>query len=203
MYTSLMRADLVFLAGIITILSPLPYVRDSLKGKTHPNLVTWFTWTLLNCITAAAAWSSGARQTAIFMTAASVATFSIVLAGLKYGLKRYTKFDVLCQAAALVGLTAWRLTNDPAIAIAINVATDFVGLLPTIRHAWNAPHAETWQTFVIAMCAGALTLASIQHYSFVSLASPMYIFSADTVTAAVILSRRRAEKVLQVNQSGT
>lgn len=197
-----MRADLVFIAGIITIISPLPYIRDSLKGKTHPNLVTWFTWTLLNGITAAAAWSAGARQTAIFMTAASIATFAIVLSGLRYGLKQYTKFDISCQAAALVGLVLWKLTNDPSIAVAINVVTDFVGLLPTIRHAWKAPHAETWQTFVIAMVAGALTLMSIQDYTFISLASPIYIFSADTTMTAVILLRRRRAQQVQLSHSG-
>jgi hypothetical protein len=191
-----MRADLVFFAGIITLVSPIPYVRDSLKGKTHPNLVTWFTWTLLNGITAAAAWSTGAKQTAIFMTAAAIATFAIVLSGLKYGLKRYTKFDISCQATALVGLTLWGITSNPAVAVAINVATDFVGLLPTIRHAWKSPHSETWQTFAIAMAAGALTLISIQNYTFISLASPIYIFFADTTMLFVILSRRRKDHEL-------
>ena len=189
-----MRADLVFIAAIITILSPLPYILDSLRGKTHPNLVTWFTWTLLNAITAAAAWSSGARQTAVFMTAAAIATFSIVLAGLRYGLKRYTKFDIYCQIIALAGLAIWLITHLPASAIAINVAIDFVGLLPTIRHAWKSPQAETWQTFMLAMIAGALTLISIQHYSFVSLASPIYIFLADSTMVFVILSRRQFYK---------
>lgn len=185
-----MRADIVLIAGVITVVSPLPYIRDSLKGKTYPNLVTWSTWTLLNGITAAAAWSAGARQTAVFMSAAFIATLAIVLTGLKYGLKRYTTFDIICQAAALVGLALWQLTDNAALAVAINITTDFVGLLPTIRHAWQSPRAETWQTFAISLSAGALALISIQHYSFIALAPPLYIFLADATMTMVILYRR-------------
>ncbi len=196
-----MRADLVFIAGIIAIISPLPYIRDSLSGKTHPNLVTWLTWTLLNSITAAAAWSAGAYQTAIFMTAAAIATFCIMLASLRSGIKHYTKFDIECQVAALLGLSIWLVTSRPAIAVAINVATDFVGLLPTLRHAWKAPGAETWQTFLYAMIAGSLTLISIQKYTFISVASPLYIFLADTTMVLVILYKRRGpRKIALINR---
>jgi hypothetical protein len=188
-----MRADLVFIAGIITLISPLPYIHDSLQGKTHPNLVTWSTWTLINGIYAATAWSTGARQTAIFMSAATLATFAILLSGIKYGLKRYTRFDVYCQAAALLGLVLWQVTNSPAIAVVFNLAADFAGLLPTIRHAWKAPQAETWQTFVIAMVASALTLLSIQKPTFISLAPPIYIFLADITMTSIILTRRPRE----------
>ena len=190
-----MRADLVFIAGLIAIISPLPYIRDSLKGKTHPNIVTWGTWTLLNVIYTAAAWSQGARQTTLFMSAATLASFGIFLSGFRYGLKRYTKFDVICQVAALAGLLLWAATRNPALAVAISVAVDFVGLLPTLRHAWKSPEAETWQTFAIAMIAGLLTLISIQHYTFVSLAAPAYIFFADTTVVTTILYRRQQHKV--------
>ncbi len=186
-----MRADLVFIAAIINVISPLPYAIDAFRGKTHPNLVTWSTWTLLNAIAAAAAWSAGAHQTAVFMSAATIATLTILVAGLRYGLKRYTRFDVVCQAAALLGLALWGFTSNPALAVVINLVVDFAGLLPTIRHAWEAPHAETWQSFAISMVAGTLALISIQQYSFIALAMPLYILCADTTLTSIILSRRR------------
>jgi hypothetical protein len=164
------------------------------KGKSHPNLVTWFTFTLLNGINAAAAWSVGANQTAIFLSAATLATLSITLISLKFGFKRYTKFDMTCQAVAIIGLVLWLLTSNPSVTVAINITLDFIGLLPTLRHAWSNPYKETWQTFVIAMVAGVLTLISIQTYTFISLGAPIYILLADTFTASIIISRRSLTK---------
>jgi hypothetical protein len=188
-----MRSDLAFVAGCIAIFGAIPYILDTLKGKTHPNIVTWFTWTLLNVINAAAAWSSGAAQTAIFSTGGAIATGAILLVGLRYGLKQYSRFDVLCQGAALVGVVLWKLTDRPQIAVAINVVADFAGWLPTYRHAWRSPHAETWQTFALSGLSAVLTLISIQHYTFIALAFPLYIFCANSTIVSTILARRKLE----------
>jgi len=187
-----MRGDLAFVAGCIAILGAVPYIIDTLKGKTHPNIVTWFTWTLLNGINAAAAWSSGATQTAIFSAGGAIATGAILIVGLRRGLKQYTRFDIICQAAALLGVVLWRITSQPSIAVAINVVTDFTGWLPTYRHALKAPHAETWQTFALSGLSSALTLISIQHYTFIALAFPVYIFSANVaIVNTILLGRKR------------
>ncbi len=186
-----MRSDLAFIAGCIAIVGAIPYILDTLKGKTHPNIVTWFTWTLLNGINAAAAWSSGALQTAIFSGAGALATGAICLVGLRYGLKKYTRFDILCQCSALLGVVLWQLTSRPAVAVLINVATDFTGWLPTYRHAWKAPHAETWQTFALSGFSAALTLVSIQDYTLIALAFPVYILAANVAIVSTILVRRQ------------
>lgn len=191
-----MRGDLAFLAGCIAIAGAVPYILDTLKGKTHPNIVTWFTWTLLNGINAVAAWSGGAAQTAIFSAAGAIATGAICIAGLRYGLKHYTRFDIICQSSALLGVVLWRLTSRPAVAVLVNVATDFSGWLPTYRHAWRSPHAETWQTFAFSAVSSMLTLISIQHYTLLALAFPTYILCANiTIVSTILVRRRRASAV--------
>lgn len=145
----------------------------------------------MNGINAAAAWSTGATQTAIYSTGATIATGAILIIGFRFGLKRYTKFDIICQAAALFGVVLWRLTSQPSLAVGINVITDFAGWLPTCRHAWKSPHAETWQTFALSGVSSALTLVSIHHYGFVALAFPTYILCANIVIVSTILARRK------------
>jgi hypothetical protein len=191
-----MRNDLAVLAGVMSVLAALPYIFDTLRGKTHPNIVTWFTWTLLNGINTAAAWTSGAVQTGIFTAAAGLATGAILIAGLRAGVKHYTVFDMLCQAAALGGIVLWKLTADPNLAVLINLAVDLAGLLPTYRHVLRAPDAETWQTFAITTLAGGLTLLSVQHYTFIAVAPPAYICFANVITVSTILllrSKRRRQ----------
>jgi hypothetical protein len=192
----MMRNDLAIIAGVISVLSAFPYIIDTIKGKTHPNLVSWFTWTLLNGINAAAAWSSGAMQTAIFSIAAGIATGAILLVGLRSGVKRYGKFDITCQSTALFGTVLWRVTNNPNLAVLVNLGTDFAGFLPTYRHALKSPHAETWEMFAISAFSAVLALASIEHFTFIALASPLYIFSANIALVITILGMRRKSSQL-------
>jgi hypothetical protein len=184
-----MRNAVALIAGLVAVFSTLPYIRDTLKGKTKPNIVTWLTWCLLNTITAFAAYAAHANQTAIFAGAAALCTGFVVIVGLKRGVKKYTTFDIVCQILALVGIILWRLTGQPAVAISINIAADCIGVLPTYRHSWRLPHEETWQSYAIGGVSAVLAIASIQVFNYVSLAYPVYIFLSDASLVWVILYR--------------
>jgi hypothetical protein len=90
-----MHNDIAIFAGIISVMAALPYILDTIKGKTHPNVVSWFTWTLINVINTAAAFSSGAIQTGIFTAAAGIASRINTTRRLKVGLK--TLHPVRCD----------------------------------------------------------------------------------------------------------
>ncbi len=102
---------------------------------------------------------------------------------------------MICQATALCGIVLWKATDNPGLAVLINLGVDFAGLLPTYRHALQAPHAETWQMFAITAFAAALTLVSVQHYTFIALAPPAYICGANVITVSTILFLRRKSKL--------
>jgi len=186
-----MHNVLAITGGLVALSSSVPYILNTLRGKTHPNLVSWFTWMLLHVIAAAAAFSSGAVQTGIFTSAAALSTGLIVIMSLRYGIRRYTRFDALCQILAIAGMIIWLLTDRPVLAIIMVMAVNLMAALPTFRHAWEAPQHETWQTFAISVLASGIVLVSITRYNFVSLAYPVYFFACDAAIAAVILMRRR------------
>ncbi len=189
-----MREVLTFLAAAIPIAGIIPYLINIVKGKTKPNIVTWLTWSLINGINAAAAFSDGAWQTAAYSTAGFIATASIVAFGLKFGQVKYTKFDMVCQVLALCGIPLWLLTSEPALAILLVVIVDFVGGLPTLVHAWQKPYEETLTTFALSGLGGALILLSLTRFDFIALAMPGYIFLFDTILVTSILLRRKSLK---------
>jgi len=78
-----MRNVIALLAGIISFTSALPYIYDTARGKTHPNVVTWLTWTLLNAINTIAAIRTGNVQTALLTGFSAAATGSIMAMGIK------------------------------------------------------------------------------------------------------------------------
>ena len=187
-----MRELITLIAGALIVVSPIPYVIDIIKGRTRPNMVTWVTWTIINVINMAAAFSAGAWQTGIYGLAATIATGTISVLGAWRGLRHYTVFDITCQIVALCGIPVWLFTKQPAAAIAIELAVDFAGGLPTLRHAWRAPDEETMRTFVMSAIAGCLLLLSLEHYDFVAVAMPAYILTFDTLIASTIFFRRRS-----------
>jgi hypothetical protein len=195
-----MRNILVVAAGVIAIVAIIPYLRDTLRGKTRPNVITWFTWTLLNVLTAAAAFAAHAVQTGIFASAVAVVTASVCIVGLRDGIKKYTIFDYICQALALVGIVLWKLTNEPSVAITVAIAASFIGTAPTYRHAWRKPHEETWQAFALDGSSAVLAALSVANWNYVSLAYPVYIALSDASLAAVISGRRISRKHTHTTQ---
>jgi hypothetical protein len=185
-----MHNTLAVIGGLVAISSSIPYILNTVRGKTHPNIVSWFTWMLLHVVAASAAFASGAIQTGIFTSAAAFSTGMIVIMSTRFGFRRYTRFDVVCQGLATIGIIIWQITNQPLFALIMVMAVNLTAALPTIRHAWNEPQHETWQTFAISVVAASITIASIAHYSFVALAYPVYFFACDGAIAILILSRR-------------
>ena len=184
-----MKDALLVIAGIITIASVIPYIRDIIRGKTKPNITSWVTWTLLTAIATAAEIASHEYRTAIFTGSTTMATGLVVILGLRYGYVKYSKFDVACQVGAIVGLLLWWAFNSAVIAILASVTIDFIGALPTLQHSWNQPDEEAWQTFAIAAFGGVLGLLALNHFNIISLAYPLYIVGINIVMSSIILSR--------------
>jgi len=190
-----MKMILLALAAVITVGGVVPYIRDMLRGTTKPNLVSWITWTLLTGIATAAEISAHEYVVAVFTGAAALETFSVVVLGLRHGYVKYTQFDVVCQVAAIVGIVLWQLFNSPTIGVVGAVAIDFIGALPTFRHAWITPHEETWQTYALSGFAAVLALGALSTYNWVSLPYPIYLVVVNIAMPAVIITREKAKTV--------
>lgn len=186
-----MKDILLIAAGLITIASVVPYIRDILKGETKPNIVSWLTWTILTGIATIAEFAAGEYRTAIFTSTAVVETSLIVILGLRYGYAKWSRFDTVCQIGALSGFFFWWLFNSPAAAVIATVTIDFIGALPTIRHSYISPHEETWPTFAMAGIGGALALFAITSYNWTSMTYAVYIVFINLLFTTLIITRSK------------
>lgn len=169
-----MRNLLFGIIIVIDLLANLPYILDSLKGKTKPNLASWSTWTLVNAIVAIAALSAGdAMNTVILAASYLVGSTAILLIAVFKGTRKYTMFDGVCQALALTGVVLWQLADNPNIALLFAILVDAFAMLPTLRHAYFHPWEETWITFAIASFGAFALLAFAESANFASLAFPI------------------------------
>jgi hypothetical protein len=182
-----MKSIFLTASVVLTLLAVLPYVRDILQGRTKPNLTSWITWSLLTGVATIAEGSAGQTATAIYTGAACLETIAVVALGLRHGHVKYSSIDVICQVGALVGFLLWWLFDSPAAAVVAAVTIDFVGSLPTLRHAWGNPREETWITYALSAVGGLLAIFALTTYNWVSLPYVVYIVLINTTVAAVVI----------------
>ncbi|HKX72639.1 MAG TPA: hypothetical protein VJM32_01355 [Candidatus Saccharimonadales bacterium] len=189
-----MQTALIVIGSLIAALGTLPYIIATVKGDVKPRLVTWLTWALLTGIAGAAALSANQLGSALFAFLGTLATGSVVVAGFRFGDRTFKTLDVVSLAGVVVGLALWYVLDDPAYAVLAAIAIDFVGLLPTLAHAWTAPREEAPSAFVCVGIGGAITVAAIimsGDFSLTALGYPLYAAVSMGICAAIILVRGR------------
>ncbi len=186
-----MKDFFLVLSAIITIAAVIPYLRDTLRGTTKPNIASWFTWTLLFTVATVAEFAAGEIRTAFFTLSIAIETSLVVVLGFKYGYAKYTKFDAACQIGALFGFILWWLFNNPLAALILVVVIDFLACLPTLEHSWFSPKEETWITFALSGVGGVVAILALNSFNMTSLLYPIYIVLINILITSVILSRKQ------------
>src|SRR5262245_58778398 len=145
---------LVLVSAGISIVGAGRYIRDTLAGRTKPNLISWSMWALAPLIGTGAAISSGAdfwATTRIFL--AGFLPLLIVLASFvnRQSYWKVTAFDALCGACSLVALMVWMMTDAPRLAVLLAAVGDGFAAVPTVVKAWRQPETETGVTYFTSL----------------------------------------------------
>lgn len=187
-----MKEILAITASVIIVFSVTPYIVDIIRGKSRPNIVSWFTWSLLTGIAMAAAFAAHEPRTALLLLGETTGTLLVAVFGLKYGYAKLSLFDGLCQTGAITGLILWLVFNSPTVATISVITVDMLAALPTLKHSWVDPQEETWQTYMLVVVASVLTIISLPHYSINSATFPFYyLLGNGGLMAVVVYSRLR------------
>lgn len=83
------RDALILLGPAFSIAAVWHYLIETIKGKTKPRVVSWFTWSFLTGIAASAGWSDHQYPAAISLTAAALETFAVAVIGFRTGKKSF------------------------------------------------------------------------------------------------------------------
>jgi hypothetical protein len=189
-----MQNILPIIGSLVAASGTVPYVIATIKKQTKPRLVTWFTWFLLTTLASAAAFSDHQFAAGFFALLGALSTGAAALAGLRYGERDFTKLDIGCVFGVAAGFALWLIFKDAAIGVWAAIIIDFIGLVPTLRHAWVAPQEETALTYALVGIGGALTVAAILiagHITVTSIGYPLYAGLSLGITSIAIVLRRR------------
>ena len=174
---------LVIIGAIVNLFGSLSYIKETLKGNTKPNRVTWFLWSLAPLIATTAALVDGVRLSVlpVFMSGFCpllVFLFSFVNRNSYWKLE---KFDYICGTFSLLALILWGITKEPAIAIIFAILSDGFACVPTIAKAWKFPETETGAPFITGLFSAFTSFFAIKIWNFTSFAFPIYLVIACSI----------------------
>jgi hypothetical protein len=162
----------------------LYYIRDTIAGKTKPNLVSWSMWALAPLIGVAAAWASDADVWAtvrIFL--AGFLPLLVVLVALfnRQSYWKLTVFDLLCGVFSSIALIFWVLADSPRTAILLAAIGDGFAALPTVIKVWRFPQTETRVTYLASAVSALLVVPSIPVWNIENAAFTIYLIVNNTL----------------------
>ena len=188
---------LVIGSALISIAGGAAYIRDTISGKTTPNLVSWSMWAVAPLIGTAAAVASNADLWAtIRIFLAGFLPLLVVIASFfnRNSFWRLTVFDLVCGGFSLLALIIWGVVNSPKTAILLSAVGDGFAAMPTIVKAWKFPETETGTVYIASLLSVILVIPSIPTWNIENSAFQIYLLVVNILLVCSVywgkLSRR-------------
>lgn len=184
---------LVIVSACISIAGSAAYIRDTLKGTTKPNRVSYVVWALAPLIGGAAAIAAGADFWATVRVFVSGLVPLIIFFVSFVNPQSYWKlslFDYFCGAFGLIALGFWGLADSPVLAILFLAIADGFALIPTLVKTWRYPETETGITYVAGLVAVLIILPSIPVWNIENSAFQIYLLIANIALVFCVYRKR-------------
>lgn len=182
------------LVGVaISAVGQYAYVRDTLRGTTQPNRVSFVLWALAPLLAFAVQLDEGVGLVALSTLSFGLGPLAILAASFanRAAYWRLAPFDYVCGAISLVGTAIWLATQDGAIAVMAAVTADALAGVPTFLKAARHPETETPLLYAAATTNGAIAVLAVQEWTLVDAAFPVYIVCFGGVLLITLLVRSR------------
>src|SRR3954469_3810390 len=181
----------VILGAAIASAGMLVYLRDTLRGDTQPNRVTFLLWGIAPLLAFGAEVSAGVGIRSLMTFVVGFGPLLIFFASFRnpnavWDLQR---IDYVCGAVWIAGLLAWIITRHGTVAIVAALGADVLAAAPTFRKSWLAPETETAAAYAAAAVNAAIAMLTVTEWTTADVAFPLYILCASTIETIFIAGR--------------
>lgn len=189
----------VYISIFSTLFAGYFYVRNTISGKTKPNLVSWFIWFLAPTIAALVQLGKGAGLSALPIFMAGFVPLLVLLASIK-NKNAYWKLgtlDYICFALSLLAIVSWIFFKEGTLATLFAILADFIAFIPTYVKSWRAPETETLSSYYSGSFNSILSILTLAILSFNTAGFAIYLLFGNLVEIFIVLYRRKSLKVRQ------
>jgi hypothetical protein len=182
------NVNFVYLGAALSALGGGLYLRDTLRGTTQPNRVTWLLWAIAPLLAAAVEFDEGVglRALTTFMVGfmpllVFIASFHSPGAVWKIGW-----LDYVCGALSVAGTVGWLLTRSGVVAIVAAVLADALAGVPTLVKSWTHPQTESVSSYLGALANSSILLLTVVTWTTAVVAFPLYIVAIASVEVLLV-----------------
>jgi hypothetical protein len=184
-------AQFIYLAVALSAFGAYGYVRDTLRGETSPNRVSWSLWAVEGVLGFGVEVQQHVGLASLMTLMLGLVPCAVVIASFKNpnAVWKIGAFDLVCGAIALAGLVFWALAKEPTVALVSFVCADQVAGLPTLRKSWLAPSTESSRVFVMGTVNCVITVLTLKAFTTAGVLFPGCVAISDLLLATLIIAR--------------
>jgi hypothetical protein len=189
--SAVINVHFVFLGAAISAVGSGIYLRDTLRGTTQPNRVTWLLWAVAPLLAAAVEFRSGVglRTLTTFMVGFMPLLIFIASFHNPKSLWKIRRMDYVCGALSVCATVAWLLTQNSVVGIAGAIAADFLAGIPTVMKSWTHPDSETGVSYLGAVANATILLLTVNRWTTAVVGFPIFIVGMAGVQAILVVGR--------------
>lgn len=187
-----MRQVLGIITVVMAFVGYIPYLKDTLAGKTKPHVVSWFLWTLVSFIAFGLQWTTGAGPGSYANFAMGLICLILFVLSLKNGRKEIKIVDIISFIVAILAIILWLVVKQPVLSIILVVLIDALSFIPTFIKSWNQPHQETLFTWLLNTVRQMFVLFSLQKINLVTVMFPVYALIANALFCTLLVTRKKS-----------
>jgi len=168
----------------------IPYLRDTINGKTKPHIYSWFLWALVSTIIFALQFAAGGGVGTFVTLATGILCLIVFILGLRNGQKDITFFDGIILGVCLISIGIWLFAKDPYFSNYLLVGINVLIILPTLRKSWKDPYSETLCMWTLGALCNVFALAALANYSMLTFLYPAYCAAVNAIFGIMLIARR-------------
>ena len=153
----MINVNWIYLGTAIGALGTAVYLRDTLRGTTKPNRVTWLLWAVAPLLAAAVELDEGVGLRALPTFMIGFMPLLVFAASFHnpVAVWKIRRIDYACGAMSVVGTVVWLVTRNGVLAISAAILADFLAGVPTVMKSWTHPETETVYSYIGAVISMA------------------------------------------------
>ena len=187
----MLDVHVVFIGAAISLAGTVLYARDTFRGITQPNRVTWLMWFIAPMLAFADEVNQGVGLQSLMAFVLGFGPLLVLAASFMnpHAVWKIGPFDVACGIASAGGLLVWVVAQNDTVALASFMAADFLAGLPTLIKAWREPESESVSAYLGGLINASLTLSTVTVWSTAEIAFPIQIIIFNLVQVILIGGR--------------
>jgi hypothetical protein len=180
----------VYLAAALSLVGAYGYIRDTLRGTTSPNRVTWSLWGVEGVLAFFVEIQQHVGLASLMTLMLGLVPCAVVVASFRNrnAVWKLGAFDAVCGAVSVGGLIFWAFVNEPTVALVSFVVADQMAALPTVRKSWLAPSTESPRLFFLGSMNCAITVLTLTTLTTAGVLFPGCILVTDLIVGLLIVS---------------